>query len=48
MRIRDVVQVSSNDGAVPDGNIGAHPHITDDGGVGSNEYVSLAADIEVI
>lgn len=46
--VRDVVHVSSDDGAVPDGDVSAYPHISDDGGVGGNKDISLAADLKIV
>lgn len=46
--LRDAVDISANDSAVPDCDVGSHEDVPDDGGIGSNEDIALIEDVEVI
>ena len=46
--VHDFVDISSDDGSVPDCDSGPHEDLADDGGVGCDKDLSLIADVEVV
>lgn len=46
--VLDAVDVSSDDGAVPDGDLISNEDVSDDGGVGGDEDVAFTVDFEVV
>lgn len=46
--VRDAIDVTSDDGAVPDGHIVADEDLADHGGIGSHEEKAFVEEVEVV
>ena len=46
--VRDAIDITSEDGAVPNGDVCAQKNVTHHSGIGSHEYFSLIVDVQVI